>query len=145
MADRTQSYATHRRFFPLFHFVAVPLITLYTAYEVYALLQSPSLTTAAPVVLGAGVICAVLASRIMVLAVQDRVIHLEMRLRFARVFGAAAADAFSALTLRQLIALRFAPDAELPELVRRARANEFPTPRALKEAIREWQADFLRA
>jgi len=145
MAERTQSYATHRRFFPLFHFIAVPLIALYTGYSVYVFVHAPSLATAAPIVLGVGLICALLASRIMALAVQNRVIRLEMRLRFDRVFGAAAADAFSALTLRQLISLRFASDAELPALVQRVRANELATSRDVKQAIRDWQADFLRA
>lgn len=145
MPERTQSYETHRRFFPLFHFVAVPLVALYTGYSIYVFVHTPSLATAAPVVLGVGIICALLASRLMALSVQNRVIRLEMRLRFERVFDLAAADTFNGLTLRQLIALRFASDGELPALVQRVRANELASSRDVKRAIREWQADFLRA
>lgn len=145
MDDRAQSFGNHKRYYPLFHFIAFPLLALYALYAIYAFVHAPSLATAASVVLGAGVICAMLASRIMVLAVQNRVIRLEMRLRLERVLGAAAADAIAALSLHQLVALRFASDAELPALVERARAKELPTGLAVKQAIREWQPDFLRA
>jgi multisubunit Na+/H+ antiporter MnhB subunit len=145
MADRAQRFDNHKRYFPLFHFIAFPLLALYTLYALYALARAPSLGTAAGVVLGAGALCGLFAARIMALAVQNRVIRLEMQLRFDRVLGAAAHDAFAALRLRQIIALRFASDAELPALVARARANELPTGTSVKQAIREWQPDLLRA
>lgn len=145
MADRVQNYSNHRRFFPIFHFVAAPLSVLYLGYSVYALVHAPSLATAATVVLAVCVFCTLLASRVMALSVQDRVIRLEMRLRLERLLGPAAREAVDALTVRQLVALRFASDAELPSLVERTRAKELATPRSVKQAIREWQADFLRA
>lgn len=145
MADRTQDFGNHRRFFPLYHFIAAPLLVAYLLYALYTLVRTPSLATAASAVLGAGAFCTLFASRLMVLAVQNRLIRLEMRLRFEQLFGAAASDSFDALTLRQIIALRFASDAELPELVQRVRSKELATPTAVKRAIRDWQADFLRA
>lgn len=145
MADRVQSFGNHRRFFPLYHFIAAPLLIAYLLYALYTLVRTPSLATAASAVLAVGVFCALFASRLMVLAVQNRLIRLEMQLRFERLFGAAARDTFDALTLRQIIALRFASDAELPELVNRVRSRELATSTAVKRAIREWQSDFLRA
>jgi hypothetical protein len=47
------------------------------------------------------------------------------------------------LTLPQLIALRFASDAELPALIDRAVAEQL-TPDAIKRAVRDWQGDYLR-
>jgi hypothetical protein len=41
--------------------------------------------------------------------------------------------------------LRFASDAELPELVGQVLAGQLTTQKAIKERIREWQADHLRA
>ena len=145
MAERVQNFSNHRRFFPLFHFTAVPLVLLYLAYSVYVLVRAPSLATAAPVVLGASLLCTQLASRLMALSVQNRVIRLEMQLRLERLLGPAGREAFDALTVGQLIALRFASDAELPALVQRVRSNELATSRSVKQAIREWRADFLRA
>jgi hypothetical protein len=77
--------------------------------------------------------------------VQNRVIRLEMQVRLARLLGPAGQEAFDALTVRQLVALRFASDAELPSLVQRVRSNELMTSNSVKQAIREWRADFLRA
>jgi hypothetical protein len=82
----------------------------------------------------------------MALAVQDRLIRLEMHLRLERVLGAAAAAAAIAkLPLGRVLALRFASDAELPALVARVVANELKTNTEVKQAIREWQPDYLRA
>ncbi|MDQ2931788.1 MAG: DUF6526 family protein [Gemmatimonadota bacterium] len=146
MATPPQTFANHTRFYPLFHFVAVPLLTLNLLYSLYALVRAPSLATVAGVVLAAGVVVATLAARIMVLTVQNRVIRLEMTIRLERVLGAAAAaEALAGLPWRRLIALRFASDAELPALIARVRSNELKSGHAVKQAIRDWQPDYLRA
>ncbi len=146
MTTERQTFANHRRFYPLFHFVAVPLLALNRLYSLYALVRAPSLVSIAGAVLAAGVVAATLAARMMVLTVQNRVIRLEMTIRLERVLGAtAAADALASLPWRRLIALRFASDAELPALIARVRSNELTSARAVKQAIREWQPDYLRA
>jgi len=146
MASQTQSFENHTRYFPLFHFIASPLLAIYLVYTLYVLVRVPSLAALASVVLAAGVNAALFAARTMVLVVQNRVIRLEMRLRLERVLGAAAAaDALANLAPARLIALRFASDAELPALIARVRSNELATNREVKQAIREWQPDYLRA
>ena len=146
MALPAQNFQNHTRHYPLFHFIASPLLALYALYAIYALVRAPSLATAAGVVLAAGVIATLFASRVMVATVQNRLIRLEMSMRLERVLGAAAAaDAISRVPLRQIIALRFASDGELPALVARVIANELTTSVAVKQAIREWQPDYLRA
>ena len=146
MAPQTQRFENHARNYPLFHFVAAPLLALYLLYTLYALVRFPSLASFANVVLGAGVNATLFASRIMTLVVQNRVIRLEMALRLERVLGAAAAaEALATLTPGKLIALRFASDRELPALIARVRSNELATNRDVKQAIREWQPDYLRA
>ena len=146
MATQPQTFANHTRFFPLFHFVAVPLLVLNLLYSLSTLVRAPSLATIASAVLAVGVVAAALAARMMVLTVQNRVIRLEMTIRLERVLGAvAAADALASLPWRRLIALRFASDAELPALIARVRSNELGSQREVKQAIREWQPDSLRA
>lgn len=146
MATQPQTFANHTRFYPLFHFVAVPLLALNLLYSLYTLVRAPSLATVAGAVLAVGVVAAALATRLMVLTVQNRVIRLEMTIRLERVLGATAAtDALANLPWRRLIALRFASDAELPALIARVRSNELTSGRAVKQAIREWQPDYLRA
>ena len=146
MANETQNFSNHKRNFPLFHFVAAPLLFIYLVYTIYSLVRAPSLATIMGVVLAAGVVAMLFASRLMALTVQNRVIRLEMTLRLQRVLGAAAAaDALATLPLGRLIALRFASDAELPGLIARVTSRELRTSAQVKEAIREWQPDLLRA
>jgi hypothetical protein len=146
MATETQNFSNHTRNFPLFHFVASPLLAIYLVYTIYVLVRAPSLASVMGLVFAAGVVAMLFASRLMVLTVQNRVIRLEMTLRLQRVLGqAAAANALANLPLGRLIALRFASDAELPELIARVLSQELRTSAQVKEAIREWQPDFLRA
>jgi hypothetical protein len=49
------------------------------------------------------------------------------------------------LTLDQILALRFASDAELAELMRRVLTDNVTDRTAIKKMIRQWEADFLRA
>jgi hypothetical protein len=146
MANETQNFSNHKRTFPLFHFVAAPLLAIYLVYSISRLTSAPSLATAMGVVLAAGLVALLFASRIMVLTVQNRVIRLEMTLRLERVLGpVAAADALARLPVARLIALRFASDAELPGLIARVLSQELSSNKQVKQAIREWQPDLLRA
>jgi hypothetical protein len=87
----------------------------------------------------------VLASNMRVkdLRVQNRVIRLEERLRYAAVLQPADQTTAAKLTLSQIIALRFASDAELPTLITRAAAENL-TSKQIKESITTWRADDLR-
>jgi hypothetical protein len=146
MANDTQNFGNHRRNYPLYHFVAAPLLFIYLVYSIYTVVRAPSLATVMNVVLAAGLVALLFASRIMALTVQNRVIRLEMTLRLQRVLGpAAAADALARLPVGRLIALRFASDAELPGLIARVLSQELTTSTQVKQAIREWQPDLLRA
>jgi uncharacterized protein DUF6526 len=74
------------------------------------------------------------------LTLQDRIIRLEMQTRLARL--GREAD-LARLSLRQVIALRFASDTELPGLLQRAAAENM-TADQIKRAITSWQADLMR-
>lgn len=87
-----------------------------------------------------GVLGTISLLRVFVLRVQDRVIRLEMRVRMTRL---ALEREYDELEHRQLIALRFASDGELPVLVRRAIAEKLP-PDQIKRAITHWQGDYFR-
>lgn len=76
-------------------------------------------------------------------ALQDRIIQLEMQVRCARVLPAGQDEQLVQLSPKQIVALRFASDAELGELLTRA-VGEQMTPRAIKQAIKQWRPDYLR-
>jgi hypothetical protein len=141
----SQTYATHRRSFPLFHYVALPILLANLAVTVVHAIRQPSPFNAWTVILALGLIAGVLANRASVLLVQNRLIGLEMRLRLATSLAPELRSRIPELHLRHLIGLRFAGDAELASLVERCLHGELPTTDAVKRAVREWRPDFIRA
>lgn len=145
MAQGNQTYSNHVRFFPLFHFVAIPILLANMLREGWMLYKAPSMATAWQFVVAFAVLAGILAARVMALAVQDRVIRLEMRMRLKNVLPADLQTRVPDLTREQLVGLRFGSDAELPELVRQVLNGSLKTPRDIKKAVTNWQGDYLRA
>ncbi|MCH7960284.1 MAG: hypothetical protein IID08_09140 [Candidatus Hydrogenedentes bacterium] len=76
--------------------------------------------------------------------VQDRVVRLEMRLRLKEVLGGDAHGRINDFTLSQLVGLRFASDAELPELSRKVLDENITSGKQIKQMVTDWQPDHLR-
>jgi uncharacterized membrane protein YciS (DUF1049 family) len=144
-ADRTQTFANHRRFFALYHYIALPIVALNVVYTAFLAFRTPGATTIWSFLFAIGVASGVLAARTMVLIVQNRVIRLEQRIRLVALLPDHLRGRIVELNLSQLIGLRFASDAELASLVERCLAGELKNDEAVKRAITSWQADFLRA
>ncbi len=145
MPQSPQTYANHRRYFPLFHYVALPILLANVVVTVAHAILQPSAFNAWLVVLSIGLVSGIIAVRASALIVQNRVIALEMRLRLASSLAPDLRSRIPELHLRHLIGLRFAGDAELPVLVERCLRGEFPTTDAVKREVREWRPDYLRA
>ena len=145
MAERQQSYANHVRWLPPFHFFVIPILLLNVLNTLRHLWLAPSLSTGFEVLVAAAIMMGALLARVMANTVQDRVIRLEMRLRLAQLLPADLQASIPNLTRRQLVALRFAGDAELPGLVRDVLAGKLTTQKAIKLQAKNWQADWLRA
>jgi hypothetical protein len=80
----------------------------------------------------------------MPLRAQDRIIRLEERIRLERVLPGDMRGRIGNLTPEQFIGLRFAPDDEVPELMKRALNGELKTRADIKRAIRNWRPDTMR-
>lgn len=145
MPTPPQTYANHRRFFPLFHFFAYPIVALNVLVLFTQLVRHPQPDAVWPLVFAIGVAAGFLSCRASILTVQDRLIGLEMRLRLAAVLPPELSIRIPELRLRHLVGLRFAGDAELPSLVQRCLTGELKTADQVKREIREWRADFVRA
>ncbi len=89
------------------------------------------------------VIVLVSISRLYITRLQDRIILLEMKVRCAELLPAGQDARLNELTTKQIVALRFASDEELGELLERAVREKLP-PREIKRAIRRWRPDHLR-
>lgn len=134
-----QSYANHANRPALTTGAAVGAIFA-LAFFLIELIRWPSAMTIGLLCLTLAVMFLVAISRVYIVRLQDRIIRLEMRVRLTRLGHEAQ---YERLSTRQLVALRFASDAELPALIQRA-LTENLTSRQIKEAIREWQPDHYR-
>ena len=140
----TQTLQNHARLLPPFHFFVLPVLGINFLYVAWTAVRAPSLATLWAVVVAAALATLGVLSRTMTLVVQDRVIRLEMRQRLRDVLPGDLRGRIADLTPRQLVALRFASDDELPALVRDVLAGNLPTPKAIKQRVKSWQADYLR-
>ena len=141
-----QSYKNHTRFDPPWHFFIAPMLLLNIAFAVIAIVRNyPDHAHLFGwwFVMAIVGLLAVGRARMHSIIVQDRVIRLEERLRYARLLSPERTVRAEALTLRQVIALRFASDAELPALIDRTLAENL-APKQIKEAIVTWRPDTLR-
>ena len=145
MADSGQTYQTHVRWFPPFHFFALPALLINVFVSGYLLYRSPSRLGIWELIVAAALFMTALTARVMALAVQDRVIRLEMRLRMREVLPADLHSRIKEITREQCVGLRFASDAELPALVRKVLAGELKTATEIKKQVAQWQGDYLRA
>jgi hypothetical protein len=145
MAQTTQTFKNHARFFPLFHFFIAPVLMINFFVTVWQLYKQPSGTAAWNVVVALTLVLLATAARLMALTVQDRVVRLEMRLRMQQVLPPDLLARVGEITRSQFVALRFASDAELPDLTREVLAGKLTTQKAIKERVRNWQPDYLRA
>jgi hypothetical protein len=145
MAQPVQNFQNHARRLPAFHFFVLPVLLANAVNAIRHLVQAPSLSTAFAVVVAAALVTLALTARIMALKVQDRVIRLEMRMRLHEILPAELRARIGDLTPGQLVALRFACDAEMSDLVREVLDGKLRSQKEIKVRVKDWQADWLRA
>lgn len=148
---KEQNYKNHAQLVPLYHFVLLGILAIAffgSLYNVYWHYTHPIgcgfRSWIEPIVL----VCLPLAgliqfwySRAFAARVQDRAIRAEENMRHYIMTGKLLDHQ---LTMPQIIALRFASDAEFLELAKRA-IDEKLTNKQIKEAIKDWRADHHRA
>lgn len=145
-----QTYANHQKFVPGFHFVTVGILAVNFLWTLYRLFRpwSPDLPLAdrlMSVLLALGLGGLAWYARIFALTVQDRVIRNEMHARLAAILPPDLRPRIGELRRGQLVALRFAGDEELPELTRQVLDGKLKKGDEIKQAVRSWRADHLRA
>ena len=144
MADKTQTFSTHRRFIPAFHFFALPVLLINVFVVATQFWKDPRMTNAWAVLVAIALAIGISVSRFMPLRAQDRIIRLEERTRLERLLPADLRGRIGDLTERQLVAIRFAPDNEVPDITRRALNGELKSPGDIKRAIKDWRGDYFR-
>lgn len=129
---------------PLFHFFVAPILLVNILVAVVRLFRHPGAMTGWNLLVAIAIAGAASAARLMALTVQNRLIRLEERERLHRLLPPEYRARIRELRTMQLAALRFAADDEVPELARRTLDGELKAPRDIKQAVKNWRADFLR-
>jgi len=141
-----QNYKNHVRYYAPHHFVFYPVI-------IALIIISGSFISRYPedkmiwIAITIGFIMIMWTAYMMrqhyALTVQNRVVRLEMRFRYYRLTNTAFEPLEEKLSFGQIAALRFAPDEELPALVKRA-LDEQLSPSDIKKSIKNWLPDHMR-
>ena len=138
-----QNIRNHVRLVPPFHFFVLPVLAINLVWSLVRL----RLTFAGifGVILALALMLLALHARLFALKVQDRLIRLEERLRYDRVLPEELRWRADELTTDQLVSLRFASDDELPQLMQRVLNEKLKERKAIKQLIKNWRPDYLRA
>jgi hypothetical protein len=139
----TQNYKNHTQMVPGFHYVTFALLFALLGGAINYLLRStPENKYLAALVVLIAVIFVFIAwyARGFALKAQDRAIRAEESLRYYIITGKALP---TSLTIGQIIALRFASDAEYLSLLERA-IKENLSSKEIKLAIQNWKGDYYR-
>ena len=151
MAEKKpQTFANHTRLYPWFHFFLLPVFGLLLILSIIHFIAHVTegglrdqVHAVLLILLAVAFLVAVFKIRLYSLKVQDRVIRLEERLRLTSLLPEPLRSRIPELTEGQLVALRFASDAELPKLVERALSEKL-SPADIKKAIQSWRPDYWR-
>ena len=140
---KEQNYKNHSRILPVWHYLVVILLLALLGGSINHLLNvgdGDRYSAALLVLISVIFIFFYWYTRAFALRAQDRAIRAEERLRHYLLTGQPLDPQ---LRMGQIIALRFASDAEFPALAIRA-VNEKLSPKQIKKAIKGWKADHNR-
>jgi len=143
--DTSQSLKNHARIVPAYHLVAGPIFFANFFWSAYRAVTLPSGPAIFSLLIAIALVILFFYSRIFALTVQDRIIRLEMRLRMRELLPPDLIARIPEFTPAQLVSLRFASDRELPALARQVLEQRMNNRKAIKQLVKEWQADNLRA
>ncbi|MEO6488671.1 MAG: DUF6526 family protein [Ferruginibacter sp.] len=141
-----QNYKNHSRYIPVYHIGLFGLAFLIIAgsgiklYRSYTTQLTGILVPIILLMIGVAILLLAWYARAFALRAQDRAIRSEENLRYFAITGKLLDNK---LTMKQIIALRFAPNNELLDLSHRAVAENLTAPQ-IKEAIQHWKSDFDR-
>lgn len=141
-----QRFKSHTKWVPPFHFFVLPVLIISLGISIYWWVKAGSTSSGVlSVFVSAAILTGFVTVRFMVLKVQDRVIRIEEKLRFERVLPSDLQPRIGEFTIEQFVALRFASNAELPELARKVLDEKVNDRKSIKRLIKTWRPDFARA
>jgi len=143
MPNKPQSYASHAKIDPAFHFFVLPVLLINIFVVAYLLIRHPGIGGAWLLLISVTLLVLAGRSRSWATHLQDRVIRVEERIRLTAILPEPLRSRIGELSDSQIVGLRFASDAELPSLFQRA-LDEKLSRSDIKKAITNWRPDYSR-
>jgi len=140
-----QNFENHTKIVPVFHYFILPVLAINLVSAIIRVSHFFSVNAVISALVAAALVLLALYGRMFALRVQDRVIRLEMQVRLHNLLPADQRARITEFTVGQLVALRFASDAELPGLARKVLDEKLSDRKTIKKMIQNWQPDDLRA
>jgi hypothetical protein len=141
--EKQQTFANHAKYDPHFHFFVLPVLAINVVIIAYELLYFHRLLGVWLLVISAALLVMAARMRSYATHLQDRIIRMEERLRLTSLLEEPLRSRIGELSASQLVALRFASDAELPALVQRV-LDEKLSRADIKRAVTNWRPDYSR-
>jgi hypothetical protein len=141
-----QTFANHVKFYTPHHFVFYPLLLGAISASIYKYNQHPDQRDIWMALIALFIFTgwsSFMMRQHYALENQDRIIRLELRFRYFLITGRRLELFEDKLRISQLVALRFASDEELSELIDRAMEENLSS-RQIKKSIRHWVPDYMR-
>ena len=141
---KLQNYSNHSQVVPLYHFITFLAILVLLAGAIIYLLQGDNISQLFPwlfLLLILTLFSVTMHNRSFALRVQDRAIRAEENLRYFILTGKRLNPG---ITMKQIIALRFASDDEFVELIEKTLSENLKS-RDIKKSIKNWRPDYHRA
>jgi hypothetical protein len=145
MAERQpQNFANHRKIVLLYHVATFGILAINLIWRLVQLVRWTSWQALLDLLVAFALLGLFFYARTFALTVQDRVIRLEMRLRLMGILPADLKGRIDELSCDQFVALRFASDAEMADLMREVLTNDIRSRDEIKRRIKNWTPDYLR-
>ena len=144
---KAQNYKNHSRYYYPHHFIFYPIVIVLLILSILGFTKfnehKIEFAMLAAVIFLIGWLSFMMRQHY-ALNNQNRIIRLELRLRYYQLTANRLELLEEKLSFAQLAALRFASDTELPELALRT-AEEALSPDEIKKSIKNWLPDYMRA
>jgi len=140
-----QSFKNHARLVPAFHFFVLPMLLANVIYRLIQLKNGISFGSIWAALFAIALFVFAGMARTFALSVQDRLICLETQTRMEKLLPAELRPRIVEFTPNQLIALRFASDAELPSLAQQVLDEKIADRKTIKSRVKNWRPDYMRA
>lgn len=139
-----QNLSNHTKWVPLYHFVGAPVAVALFVWSLRYVIKEPTTASELQLLSSIAILVLIALVRIFPLKAQDRLIRLEEQLRLMRLLPGDLQSRIGEFTVHQLVAMRFASDAELPDLARKVLNEKITSRKEVKQQIKNWRPDTFR-